>query len=312
MTKICFIGDIHGKNSTPLGRLTDYNEDQFAKLAWIRQYCEENDITHIVHLGDIYDKPEATDAWKNKFIQTWFGFKGKFYSIIGMAHDLFYNNEKSFDKTCLANLELSGVLKVLREKVVIDDVELIPLDMRIRDAKESLTDIEKDLRISYHHILVGHHFYEWQLDKSAGFTEEELSEFLTNCDLVLGHDHRQHETVQAGCVTVHRPGSLMRTELSEEMIKHRPRILIYEDHIWRYVEIPHKDINEIYNVQEYRSHKADAKAFRQIHNNLENVGQYLHKTDDIIPCSKALADLGCPKEEFEYLRAVYQSCGQAF
>lgn len=314
--KCCFIGDIHGKRSNPLNRLCDYNEDLFKKLTWIRDYCIENKIENVIHLGDIFDKPEATDEWKNKFIQIWkhyTGTYGYFYSIIGKLHDLFYNIEQSYPKTCLYNLELSGVLQVLNNTTLnLNTAKLHILSMHTKEAKEQIIKIDKDLDPTKDNIILAHQFFNWSLDINAGFTEEELSSIKTNCSLVLGHDHRQYEDAQIGCVTVRRPGSLMRTELSETTIQMKPRILIYDNGLWNYVEVPHRDISEIYNIQEYRTKKQGAKLFTNLKNNLEDISKYIHQNDTIIPCSKALKDLGCPSEEYEYLRTVYQNCCQEF
>lgn len=314
MTKILFLGDIHGKKANPLDRLCDYNEDQYMKLEWIRDYCIKNEIGTIVHLGDIADKPEMPEEWKNRFIQIWKQYQdyGKFYSIPGLLHDFFHNREDSYSKTCLYNLELSGVLEVLREPVYFRDVALVPLSMHTKEAKEQIKYIDKKFKIGVEYILLAHQFYNWELDKDAGFTEEELQTIGVSCSLVLGHDHRQYEDEQVGYVTVRRPGSLMRTELSETTISMKPRMLLYDNHIWSYIEIPHRPIEEIYNVAEYKNNKANAKVFKSLKNNLEDISKYFHQDDTVIPCSQALRELGCPSEEFNYLKAVYQSCGQEF
>lgn len=312
--KIAFVGDIHGKNSTPLGRLHDYNEDLFNKLSWIKSYCIDNAIQTIVHLGDIYDKPEATDEWKNKFIQIWNDFQGSFYSIIGKSHDLFYGNKQSFSKTCLYNLSLSGALTVLQNNVQIDDTLVIPLSMDLKEAKKQLEDIDTQITSDKTVILLAHQFYDWQLDMSAGFIKDDLEHIKHKCILVLGHDHRQHDTVTINNVKVCRPGSLMRTELSETMIQQIPRILVYNstNESIDYVNVPCRDINDIYDVTAYKSRKSDTRLFKDLSSNIESVSAYLHKTDNIISCSEALKKLNCPKEEFEYLRSVYQSCSQDF
>ena len=311
MTKLLFLGDIHGKAINPLKRLCSYNEDLFAKLEWIRDYANENKIDAVVHLGDIFDKPEATDEWKNKFIQIWKQYNGKFYSIIGMLHDLFYNNEQSYVKTCLYNLELSGVLKVIdNTTITIGDVELVSLNMRTKEAKKQLVAIPKSS--SKYQIILAHQFYEWDLDKSAGFTEDEVSSIDHDCSLILGHDHRQHGTEHVNHVDIYRPGSLMRTELSETTIEQKPRVLLFDDGSFNYIEVPHKSIQEIYDVANYRVTKSTAKAFRNIKNNLADVSKYLHTDTTVKTCSEALEELKCPSAEFNYLKTVHQMSGLEF
>lgn len=314
MTKFAVIGDIHGKKSSPLDRLCDYNEDLYKKMEWIRDYCIENEIKNIFHLGDIADKPDMPDELKNRFIQIWRPYQsyGTFWSIIGLLHDTFNNDLSSYPRTCLYNLELSGIVKILREPIVIDSVEIYPLDPRTREAKIQLMQLEKQFKVGYEHVILGHQFYEWGLDKNSGITKEELETFGTSCSLLLGHDHRHYDIEQVGMVEVIRPGSLMRTELSETMISQRPCIAVYDNYKWKYVEVPHRDINEIYNVAEYRNNKSNVKVFKNLKNNLEDVSKYFHQDDTVIPCSQALADMSCPKEEYEYLRAVYQTIGQEF
>lgn len=311
MTKILFIGDIHGKPRSPLDRLCDYNEDLFKKLEWIRDYCITNKIMTIVHLGDIYDKPEATDEWKNKFIQIWKSYPGTFYSIIGKAHDLFYNNEQSYSKTCLYNLELSGVIKVLTSQLKIDDIVLYPLSMHVSEAKRQLQTIN-DMQIGYNYIFLAHQFYNWDFDPDAGINDIDIKDVPYSSSLILGHDHRQHETLTVSNCQIFRPGSLMRTELSETTIKQRPRVLVYDNYSWSYVSVPCRDINEIYDVAGYRSRKATVKAFKQVKNGLDNMSTYFHQDDVVVSCSEALKELNCPQEEFYYLKSVYQLCSQQF
>lgn len=314
MTSILFIGDIHGKKSNPLDRLCDYNEDQYKKLEWIRDYCINNKIETIVHLGDIADKPEMPEEWKNRFIQIWRPYVqyGKFYTIPGLLHDYFHNREESYTKTCLYNLELSGVISVIREPILIDSVKLIPLSMFTMEAKEQIIRIDEQIDISKENILLAHQFYEWELNKESGFTEDELMQIIGPCSLILGHDHRQHPDVSVGNVVVRRPGSLMRTELSETTIAMRPRVLLYDNYDWKYIEVPHRPIEEIYNVIEYRNKKKNVKVFRNLENNLEGIDKYFHRNDSIIPCSQILSNINCPSEEFDYLRRVHQICCQDF
>lgn len=311
MIKIAFIGDIHGKNGTPLGRLQDYNEDLYAKLEWIVDYCNSNDILKIVHLGDIHDKWDVSDEWKNRIIKILRGYNGEFLTLIG-NHDEPYGSEKYHYQTCLHNLELAGVLKIFNEPEVLEDTVVIPLSLGIKRAKEQLHAYGESQKIGFEYIFCAHHFYEFGLCPEAGFVKEDLQSYMQQASIILGHDHKQYDTSTIDMMTLYRPGSLMRTELSEETIKQRPRILVYDNHIWNYVEVPHRTIDEIYNVQDYRNRKSDVKLFRSIQNNLESVGKYFHNSDTIIPCSQALKELGCPIEEYNYLKAVYQQCAQAF
>lgn len=309
---IMFIGDIHGKNKTPLNRLKDYNDDLFKKMEWLVSYCNANQIRYCIHLGDIHDKTEASDEWKNRFIQIWRQYNGKFYTIFG-NHDIPYNEESLYTKTCLRNLELSGVIEVLREPLIIDDVSIVPLSLDLAKSKEIIKYSIKN-NIGLHLIFVGHHFYEFGLNRKAGFVEEDFKDISSRVDLVLGHDHKQYETKFVNQMMILRPGSLMRTELSEATINMVPRVLVLDRDLgFQYVQVPHRDINEIYNVQEYYSKKQNAKYFKQTINALENMNKYLdRKSESSILCSEALKELGCPQPEFDYLKAVYQQCGQEF
>lgn len=314
MTKILFVGDIHGKPSSPLGRLKDYNEDLFKKLEWIFDYCVENQVKYLVHLGDICDKPEMPEKWKNKFIQLCSKYSGKFefLTIIGVLHDFFHNREESYYDTCLYNLELAKVIKVLREPLDLGDTVLYPMSLYTKDCKKQIIHIDKNFKIDREYILLAHQFYNWDLDESAGFTKEELETIGVQCSLVLGHDHRQHDTEQVDMVQVFRPGSLMRTELSETMINQKPRVLLYDNHVWSYIEVPHRDITEIYNVAEYRARKSNIRAFKQATNALDSLKSAFSDFEQKIYCSGYLKEQGCPADEFNYLKAVHQTCGQPF
>lgn len=317
MTKILFLGDVHGKNKSPLNRLKDYNDDLFAKLQWIVDYCNKERVDFCIHLGDIHDRTEASDEWKNRFIQTWQGCFASFYTIFG-NHDIPYNNEQFYPKTCLRNLELSNAVKIFKEPMAFNGkMRIVPLSLDLTKAKQELYEYCNDsLATTMHTIFVGHHYYEFDLNRNAGFVEEDFASIPVRADLVLGHDHRQHNTIFANNIQIFRPGSLMRTELSESTINMKPRVLLYdtEDVIgWKYIEVPHRDINEIYDVELYYSKKSNAKYFKQTSNALENMHKYLDKKSDTsILCSEALKQLNCPQPEFDYLKAAYQQCGQEF
>ena len=310
MTKICFIGDIHGKKKSPSNRLTDYNIDLFNQLEWVKNYCNQNQIEYIIHLGDIFDTPDATDEWKNKFIELWKSYNGTFYSIIGAAHDLFYNQKNSYDKTCLRNLELSGVIKVLKSNdyLSLNEAAIYSLSPYIDEAKEQLKNL--NLQIDKCNIIVGHQFYNWNLDESISIVDDDFVNINANCSLILGHDHHQYNNVLSGNITIYRPGSFMRTELSEATINMTPRVLIYNSGVFEYVNVPCRNINEIYNVSEYMSKKN--KLFKQIKNNIENISKYLDNQNVNISCSKYLMSSNCPSDEFEYLKSVHQVCNQEF
>ena len=309
MTKICFIGDIHGKVKSPSNYLSDYNNDLFNQLQWIKNYCESNNINYIIHLGDIFDKPEATDEWKNRFIEQWRDYKGTFYSIIGAAHDLFFNQANSYDRTCLKNLELANVIKVIDSiSFDIGTVRIHSLSTFLSNAKEQLKTLQYD--DTRDNIIVAHQFYEWGLDKNAGFTERDFDSLTTSVSLILGHDHHQYETLYNGYLSVYRPGSLMRTELSESTINMIPRVLIYDNGIFNYINVPCKDINDVYNVSEYRVKKS--KIFKEIKNNIKDIANYINKPNDVLLCSTFLKETECPTEEFDYLKTVHQVSGVEF
>ena len=309
MSKICFIGDIHGKVKTPSNYLSDYNKDLFEQLQWVKDYCTQNNIQTIIHLGDIFDKPEATDEWKNEFIKLWKGFNGTFYTIIGAAHDLFFNQGSSYERTCLRNLELAGVIKVLDSTILpFDDVNVYSLSTFLKTAKEQVKTLNLDS--TKFNILLAHQFYEWGFDKSEGFVYDDFKNLSVHCSLILGHDHSQHDTLEYEKLSVFRVGSFMRTELSETTINMIPRVLIYDTGSFYYVNIPCKNINEIYNVAEYKVKKA--KLFKEIKNNIKEIADYINKPNDVLLCSDFLKEKGCPVEEFDYLKSVHQISGVEF
>ena len=314
MSKVMFVGDIHGKSKQPLGRLLDYNEGLYAKLECIVNFCNNNSVEYIIHLGDIHDTWNTQDEWKNRVISIFKQFKGKVYSLVG-NHDLASGNESFYYKTCLRTLELSGALTILKEPLKLNLSIILPLSLDIKQAKKDFINIIGNTPVGLKCICVGHNYYEFGLDKNAGFTEDFFVENdRLGVDVILGHDHTQYPDCTAGNTTIIRPGSLMRTELSETTIEQKPRVLLYDDSKleYTYIEVPHRPINQIYNVQEYRMHKSTAKALRQISSNIEDISKYVHSDNTVVRCSDALKELQCPTEEYEYLRSVYQMCGQEF
>ncbi len=51
---VLLIGDIHAMDRAPSGRTETYPQDILDKLAWLAEYCRDNDIKHSIWAGDVF------------------------------------------------------------------------------------------------------------------------------------------------------------------------------------------------------------------------------------------------------------------
>lgn len=117
-TKIAIIGDVHLSDVQVTTRLDNYNEAILAKLEFIRDYCNQNDIEEMFFLGDLFHRKSAQQTTHQtiaRLITLFESFDARVWTIIG-NHD--YNGSiDSFDKQPLNVLHTCGALNILDENM---------------------------------------------------------------------------------------------------------------------------------------------------------------------------------------------------
>lgn len=195
MKKIAFIADVHLSDTPPKVRKDlDYLGTLLNKLEFII-----NNNEHIIFLGDLFKTPSVSNYSMCRIIDF---FKrvsvGKeIYSIIG-NHDVPYLNSTLLHKTSLGVLNKAGCISVIQEGISIDGVviKVIPFKRNI----ECPSDMD---------ILIGHCFFESELDAEFSLTSDKLTD--SRCKLViLGHDHSPYNNKKVNNCEIIRTGSICR------------------------------------------------------------------------------------------------------
>ena len=209
MPRFILVGDPHLDNRTPISRLDDYGELTIHKLNNLLKEALEQDITHIILSGDVFDKYQVSFVYLNELIKVLNSFREKgitIYSVIG-NHDLPYNSKRYFKQTPLSLLFEAGLIKhLVREE--FDDVILYGIDFTEMD---KIQEINEEPKTEKKEILTMH----YAVDNTIPYESIDGNN-LTRFNVVLsGHDHNYYpaETKHSedGTITrILRPGSFTR------------------------------------------------------------------------------------------------------
>ena len=175
---ILAFGDLH-LTKDPLRILSVLNF-----LDYIHKYCLENDIKHIVNMGDLFDRPEINS---NAFVPVFrklleISKDAKIYSIIG-NHEL---KDKAGNDTLVETFSSFGTFIQNSETINIDGI-----DYDFLSYTDNIQDIPNKGRVLFGHLEVETFYYnpKRKIEGSA-FQPEMFDQY----DLVIsGHlHHEQH------------------------------------------------------------------------------------------------------------------------
>ncbi len=241
-----FLGDIHADSAQPTSRIDDYSSTVLKKLVSVRDICVENNVTHLMLLGDVFNKIAMPNELINKVGKTFQSFKEKgieVYSIVG-NHDLSRNTIDTLEKSPLSILFNFGVIKHIHvgRRIVINKKTLITgldyTDELVRGNSKASVN-----------ILCAHRFYQNDHDE-ANISFEDVSD-LGYDSIVLGHDHVQYPIVREGRTDIVRPGSLTRGTSHDYNFFQTPRfyalfnVNYYHRDNWETYDIPCMDADKI-------------------------------------------------------------------
>ena len=247
MAKIMFVGDTHFQSESPSSRKEDpehYRQTQLDKLENIKQICLQEEIHHLIILGDVFNSSiNIYTPYLTKLYEVFRDFKNNgiiLYSIIG-NHDMYYQNDSEFDKTLLYQAFALGLIEHL-DTLEVGPVTIIGVDF--------LKDFPKASNSTGYKVLVGHCFYENERFGGAGngnLTKEKCKDLGYNV-YILGHDHTPYETIKELTYEVIRPGSLMRgtSKTCNLYRKVNVEILDTNTFTWEEREIPCKPGTEVF------------------------------------------------------------------
>lgn len=313
--KIAIVGDIHDKNQTPRKRLDIYSESLDEKLDFI---LSDKTLSHVLHLGDLFSKSTATEERKNILISKFRDAKNRGLNVSTILgnHDFPNDNFDEIKKTAFYNIVLSEAIAYLapERSAIIDNVLVVALPYYIKRTKEYM---KKDLIDLINKsncqkvVILGHHMYEFGLCRDASITIDMLKELdsakknIKDITMFLGHDHRYYDPITAGSVTLYRPGSVMREELSEYNITRIPCYYVYDTATSKVekVEIPCKSAQEIFNLKEFTTNKQIKRTFDEI--KLRLSGLNIRSEQPVVKMSDELRKLSAPEQIIDYIQSLY-------
>ena len=267
MSKVMFIGDLHITDKSPRSRKEDdeqYRQLILDKLTFCCDYCIINDIDYVVILGDVFNSsiniypPYLTQIYK--ILQKFKDNNIDIYSVIG-NHDMYYQNDKEFDKTTLYQAFSLGLIHHLDKLDLPLGTRLVGLDYGKQPEKPEFN--------SQYNILVGHCFYENSLFSGAdcvNLTDEWCKDLGYNA-YILGHDHTYYPTIDTGNYKVIRPGSLLRGTSKTCNLYREVVVDIYDssNNEWSEVKVPIKQGTDVFNEKVVLAKNEDLDL------NLENI-----------------------------------------
>src|SRR5574344_1091328 len=317
--KIAVVGDIHSSVVNPRSRVDNYNESLFFKLSYILNYGIDTSL----FLGDIFHKPKSTETIENRFITELLSAKSKgvsSYTILG-NHDFYYNDVATLPKTAIYNIMLSDGFRLIQDtnSLSLGGFDILCLPYNIKDVPAGLDKIADYVKEhnSTDVVILGHHFFEWQLNLDWSITTDMLDKALSKCTntrfyIFLGHDHQPHDEVKSNNWTVYRPGSLTRYALTDYALTQIPSFYLLDTDTKdvKLINIPCKTAQEVFNITAYKVNKKAKRVFADVQKRLQEID--FTKQTEQEKISETLMSMNTPKDEFEYLRSLHVINNQDF
>lgn len=227
---ILFIGDLHLKGSSPEARSDDYAQAILNKLDYISEIAENNNVSHIFFLGDIFDTVQIGFAYFGLCFSKFEELNSRFsvYTIIG-NHDIRYDRLDSIDSCPLGILFKTGVIKLLNSPITVNNSAIYGYSW----GEEVLSVPDK----SKYSVCLLHKFYQSGFNEIPITPEECLEKGYSS--YVLGHDHRPYNTAFLKSCSVYRPGSLSRNSGDTYNRIRMPRVLYLDTSKlqYKYIEV---------------------------------------------------------------------------
>lgn len=298
--KVAVVGDVHLQSTTPRSRRDNYFMSTITELDKI---FSVNDI--MLFLGDVFDTPILSGKHLYQFINLikyYTKLGKKFYTIVG-NHDLYSYNIDSIPKTSLGLMFITGLIKNLK-RIKIHDV--------LVDGMYFYPKVKPNPRLDYDKtsILLGHYFYEFNLDPEYSLTEDMIKDM--NYDYVLlGHDHKPYPEKKIGKTKLLRGGSIARNSADSFNLTRKPS---YYQFIITKKGVESYSLQEIPNCLSGKEIFIDSVFDNVMNNDLSSVTDVesiLERFTKKTVVSKytmkhALNDLSCPEKPYDYLQSKYR------
>lgn len=231
--KLLYITDTHFRYYAPRSRTDAFFDTLINKMQEIGDIIKRENVTALLHGGDLFDRPDAQIAVAGKFASIFMNYGIPIYIISG-NHDSFGQNPNTIDRSMLGLFSSIGVVHLLDNKSVLlkeDDlhVEIYGTPFRFdldRDPKNYF--YERDPKADYSIQLVHGFLLDRPFIKGIHFTLVSDIED-TDADLVLaGHYHSGYPTCVRKGTTFINPGSLVRMTNTKTERERTPKAILIE------------------------------------------------------------------------------------
>lgn len=287
-------------DTSPRSRKDDYFETVLAKIDFVL-----GEVDQVVALGDVFHRPTIS-LWSMHRLMKVIKKHGKpFYSITG-NHDIYNLNMESFPRTALSLLNEAGILKIVDHFLVGPVLfETIPMGPIPVVSKAT----------SNNSVLLGHCFYESELDRRFSITANDLRGKGYKM-VLLGHDHEPHPPEKVDETVVMRWGSLGRHTSHAYNLNRQPEFLslgIGPSGITsvELVEVKCPLATEVFHPEAFQKKNSNALSFTM---NVQELLDSFQKSSAATRMSirMALEELKSPPLVSEYLKSLYERNALAF
>lgn len=336
MTLWAIQGDEHIRNTQLASRLTSYNDALFAKLEYIYKYCVEHKIPRLVKLGDTNTalNTDIKSVHINRYALLARKYKELEIDTILGNHDMYECNQDNLFKTSMLTLALTGAFNLWIRPIRFPEIQVQVLNVEL---EKSLKILEEMQESDVPTVIFGHHLFEWGLNPETCLNRKHFEKFASwkhPVTVFLGDDHTQYDPLKLPNVTIHRLGSIMRTEKPATDAPWQPRIAIFDTESLdvKYVSIPCEDYATAFGTPTSKMKFTSLANLDKLESALNGMGteagmsqelsELLDVTESIkqvgtvdysyLRPSTVLHKLGCPAASIEYLRNLHESQGENF
>lgn len=253
--RIGLISDLHLLSKTPENRIDDILDDQWVKLAFVLDYCQDNNIQHLLQAGDFFDKPRDWNTF-NRTVGILNNYSDVSVFCVQGQHDKYMRNDDSV--TNLSLLSKLGLITVLTpEHTIYPGIKFWGIDFQDEmNVNKSIADMvnSNTLSKSDYNILVIHApITDTPLYPGHEFSQAEVI-LKANKDfqVILCGDIHKEFLIEAKNRIITNTGPMIRKEYNDYNQKHTPNFLILDtnnNHISRIV-IPHNSFNTAFHKTE--------------------------------------------------------------
>lgn len=251
--KIGLISDLHLLSKTPENRIDNILVDQWVKLSFVLNYCQDNDVHYILQAGDFFDKPRD---WETLYrtIEILSRYNDISVLCVQGQHDKYMRSDDSVTNLSLLS-QLGLITKLNPNFFLYPNIRFWGLDFQdgmninksIADMINSNTLSKTDYNIlvihapiTYAPLYPGHEFSQAQV----------ISRSNKDFKVILCGDIHREFLIEAKNRIIANTGPMIRKENNDYNQNHTPNFLILDtnnNHINR-ISIPHNTSKHIFKT----------------------------------------------------------------